>query len=180
MSKTRYTTAQREEALELYLDHGAAETARRTGIALGTLKSWASRSGVASAATETTAAAVEAHRLTVAERKVALARDLMGDIERLRGQLFEPCVERKVVTLAGGKERGVHEVVDVELGQPSFSDQKAIMTTVAIAIDKVQVLTGQATEILEHRVTSPIDEELQRLSEQLEHQQPEPAVEALA
>lgn len=168
-----YTDAERAQALELYAAQGPTAVQEQLGIAKGTVTGWARANGVRTVRNETTAAATAAAVVSIAERKTRLAKDLMGDIERLRTQLFTPCKVRKVVTLAGGKERGEAEVVDVELEQPSFADQRQIMTTLAIAVDKVQVLTGQATEILEHRVSSPIDEELARLSAELEHQQPE-------
>lgn len=83
---------------------------------------------------------------TVAERKAQLAEDLLADAQRLRSQLWAPCVERKPMLV--GIERRVR-VVDTKLKQPSFTDQRAIMTSIAIAVDKIQILTGEATERIE-------------------------------
>lgn len=151
MPRQPWTAEQREHALGLYAEHGAGEAARRTGIPVGTISSWAQRAGVAATATARTAAAVEASKASMEARKVRLADDLMEDIQRIRAQLFAPCVERKPVVVSDGARVGSHvEIVDVDLSQPSFSEQKAIMTTIAIAIDKVQILTGEATERVDH------------------------------
>lgn len=170
MARRTFTDEQRAEALALYAEHGAAEAARMMGIAKGTVMSWASRAGLAMHATETTTVATEASLASLAQRKAQLASDLMGDIERLRKQLFAPCVERKVVTLSGGQTgSSTWDIVDIEHEQPSFTDQRACMTSIAIAVDKVQILTGEATERVDHRHTTPIDDELASLADQLEH-----------
>jgi hypothetical protein len=50
------------------------------------------------------------------------------------------------VTLSGGKDRAATwEIVEVERDTPTFSEQVRIMTAVAIAVDKIQVLTGGVT-----------------------------------
>lgn len=169
MARRTYSDQEKQAALALYLDHGAAEAARRTGIAAGTLKSWASRNGVASVATEQRTAAVAAAQLTLADRKLALASDLLDDAQRLRAQLFAPCVMRKPMTVSLGKDAGsTIDITDVELTQPCFADQRQIMTSIAIAVDKVQILTGAATEITEHRHADQVDDELRRLAAELE------------
>jgi transposase-like protein len=171
MSRRSYTDEQKAEALALYAEHGPAVASERTGIAKGTVASWAHRGGVHTSAIETTRVATAVRLATLEQRKAQLAADLMGDIERLRGQLFAPCTERKVVTLAGGQASpSTWDIVDVDHDEPTFGDKKALMTTIAIAVDKVQILTGAATERIDHRHTSPIDEELESLATQLEHE----------
>lgn len=156
MART-YTDAQKADAVAIYVEHGLAEAHRRTGIPKNTIRDWATNAGIDTAAisgraSEKTAAANEARVEDMAARRAQLASDLMGDVNRLRGQLFAPCVERKVVTLAGSKDEvGTWELVDIDRDQPTFTDQKAIMTTIAIAVDKIQILTGEATERVEHR-----------------------------
>lgn len=168
MARTSYTAEQRAEALALYAEHGLAEAARRTGIKAGTIGSWAHRSGTPSVASEKTAAAVERASLDMAARRLRLAEALMGDIERLRRSLWQPCTERKALVVSGGmREPGVVEIVDIDRDQPSFGEQKTIMTALAIAVDKVQLLTGEATERHEHRHSDALDEELQRLAADL-------------
>lgn len=140
MARQRYTPDQRQHAIDLAVAHGASEAARRAGIAEGTIASWMHRSGIGILAREQTLARVEAKQATLAERRAKLALALMGDIERLRLQLFAPALERKA--MASGKEI---EVVDIHHDEPTFSDKKALMTTIAIAVDKVLLLSGEAT-----------------------------------
>lgn len=150
MGRTVYTADQKTEALELYVRIGAAETARRTGIPKATLTTWAMRDGLKSYSIEKTAAAIEASRAALEVRKLALAEGLLDDAAWLRGQLRQACVEKVVKTVGTGRGESVTEIVDVDRDEPTFSDKKAIMTTIAIAVDKVQLLTGAPTERHEH------------------------------
>lgn len=176
MARTRYDDATKAEALAAYVEHGPAEASRITGIAMGTIASWASRAGVQSVATENKVVRVDGALASLAELKAQLARDLLEDTQRLRGQLYAPCTARKVVVVSDGARDGAHvEIVDVDLTQPSFTDQRAIMTTIAIAVDKVQILTGQATEITEHRHIDQLDAEVRQLTAELEHRATVPA-----
>lgn len=149
MART-YTDTQKADAVAVYVEHGLAEAHRRTGIPKPTLSGWLTaqqRSEVDERSSEKTAAATKARTVSLDARRAELAENLMDDVERLRLQLFAPCVERKAVVLSGGlHDRGAVEVVDIDRTQPTFGDQKAIMTTLAIAVDKLQVLTGEATE----------------------------------
>lgn len=151
-----YTDEQRTDAVELYLAEGLAEAHHRTGIAKSTLRGWLRKAGhdpaqVDVRASDKTAAATEARRQDLERRRSDLAVDLMDDVERLRRQLFAPCVERKAVVVSEGRDMGsTVEVVDIKRDQPTFRDQQTILTSAAIAIDKIQVLTGQPSEITGH------------------------------
>lgn len=138
--QTKTTPEQKAEALRLVAEVGIAETSRRTGIAKGTLSAWGTRTGVRSPDAEQTRAASETNAVTLAQRKQALAVGLLDDIARLRAELFEPVLERKV-QVAGG----MIEIVDVKHARPSPNDQKQLMVACAVAIDKVQILTGGLT-----------------------------------
>lgn len=152
-----YTDQDRTDAVALYVEHGLAEAHRRTGVPRSTLRGWARSEGhktseLSARASDKTAAATRARTLTMDQRRVSLAERLMDEAELLTDQMFAPCVERRVVTLSGGlHNEGSWEIVDVERPQPTFADQKLIATTRAIDIDKVQVLTGEATERVEVR-----------------------------
>lgn len=163
MAKRTYTPEQRAEALDLYRTDGPTAVDQRMGIPKQTVQDWAKAAGVRTIRTETTAAAVEAHQADLAQRRAQLASDLMGDIERLRSQFFAPVVERKVVVADKNPE-----IVDVHLTQPTFSDQKAIATSCAILVDKVQVLTGESNLRVEHRHVDAVDAQLEQLAAQLE------------
>lgn len=64
-----YTPEQREEALRLYLEVGAAEAARRLEIPAATVRKWAQRAGLTAARREHAQAAIESARLTWAQRR---------------------------------------------------------------------------------------------------------------
>ena len=96
------------------------------------------------------ATAVEARLATVAERKAKLAEALLGDIEKLRKQLWAPTVERKPMVVSDGKDLGSHiEIAEVIYDRPPTADQKRIVEAVAILVDKIQLLTGDATARIE-------------------------------
>lgn len=157
----RCTQAQRDEAVELARQIGAAEAGRRLGINANTLRSWMTRyaaGGPIEANQErrqTMAAATATKLLVSAERKTQLAANLLDDAERLRAQLFAPCIERRAMTVSGGKDFGSSiEVAEVHHDKPPFADQRQIMTSIAIAVDKILLLTGEATERIESTLVS--------------------------
>lgn len=154
MART-YTDAEKASAVALAIEVGPTEAGERLEIPKSTVANWMTpedQALLAERSTAKTAAATAAHALDMATRRADLASGLMDDVARLRDQLFAPCVERKVVTLAGSKDEvGRWELVDIDRDLPTFTEQKAIMTTLAIAVDKIQILTGEATERIEHR-----------------------------
>lgn len=131
------TDAERQEIVQL-IEQGLArnEIARQTGRSLGTITNVANEHGLTfdRSATKT---ACEARVVDLAKRRADLMAALVEDAHKLRRQLWEPCVEKKVVTLSGGMH-GVStwEVVEVEHEQPPFADQQRILTSVGIATDK--------------------------------------------
>lgn len=75
-----------------------------------------------------TAAATQARSADLAARRTALADRLTDDAERLRAQLFAPCVYGEF----GGKE---NEWNQVDLPQPRFGDQRQILASVQTAVN---------------------------------------------
>lgn len=172
MASSTYTDEQKAEALDLYAVEGPTAVQHQLGIPKGTVTRWAKAAGVETVPDPKNAAAVEAARKkwaeTMEQRKQDLAAGLMDDIAQLREQMFSPCREQKIVTIAGSvKTEGRWDVAQMERDQPTFQDQKALMTTIAIAVDKVQVLTGGATQRTEHRYESGVDAEIRELTEAL-------------
>lgn len=157
--RTTYTDEQKTAALAVYVEHGPAEAERQTSIPRRTISSWARRTGVQTEAPEKTKAAVEAAALTIEQRKQALAGRLLTEAAALLDQLHAPTVHREIVKLPG---RIVAEfddagepiyssawtVAEVHRPGPTTGEVKTLMIAAAIAVDKVQVLTGGAT----HRV----------------------------
>lgn len=148
-----YTEERKAEAVALALDVGPTEAGERLGIPKSTISSWFApeqRAELAARSTAKTAAATATRTAHLEQRRLDLAESLMADAERLRLQLFAPCVERKAMIVSLGREAGSEiQVVNIDRDQPTFRDQQTIATTLAIAVDKVQVLTGQATERIE-------------------------------
>ena len=107
------------------------------GIPNGTIRQWARRAGVTSRRAKHVEKAVEAGQLSMAQRRIQLANDLMTDVELLREQLFEPSVVHHF-TSDGEFHKG-------ELAEPTYSDKVRILTSIGIAVDKMQLLSGEPT-----------------------------------
>lgn len=159
MAADDYTASQREEALALYEEHGPAEASRRTGIPKGTISSWASRAGRATKALANTAAANEARTLMLERRRQDLAADLLDDAHRLRAQLWAEA-EAHYFDRDGAFHRA-------KIDKPTFADQRVIVDAVGKAVDKVQLLTGQATERTESFALDAVDREIARLTAEM-------------
>jgi transposase-like protein len=155
MQRTTYTPEQRQQALRLLAEVGQSEAARITGIPSGTIASWGTRHGVEQppSVRAATAAAAARVRLSVVERKAELAEQMLDDARTVLAQLHQPVVERVVKVVSDGKDAGSHaEIVDVHLERPTPADQERIARTVATLVDKVQLLTGEATSRVEQTI----------------------------
>lgn len=167
MPRQTWTDEQREQAL-LALHDGATlgEVHADTGIPKGTLASWkrrqsrddaqrmveeldtpADRAEAAANRRERTAAARAAWSEVKAEDREQMAGRLREEVHQLLDRINAPTVYKHVKVVNQGEGMGsTVEVVDVELPLPSAVDTKALVTSAAILIDKLQLLTGQATE----------------------------------
>lgn len=81
---------------------------------------------------------------TVAERKKELADRLLGDVERLRGQMFSPVTETRAMVVSDGMTGSHVELVDIERDEPTFAEKKLLAQTIAIVLDKALELGGNA------------------------------------
>jgi len=150
MQRMQWTPEQKAEALGLLAVVGKAEASRRTGIPAGTIASWGVRGGVSAPSPDELRALHEGRVLTVALRKAALADQMLVEAARILGQLHEPMVEKKALVVSDGAREGSHvEVATVYYDRPTTADQKRIVETVAVLVDKLQLLTGEATARLE-------------------------------
>jgi cell division septum initiation protein DivIVA len=150
MQRMQWTPDQRDEALRLLAEVGKAEAARRTGIPAGTIASWGARTGVAAPAAEQTRVATDARLATIAERKARLAERMLTEAEGMVGQLHQRTYERKPMVVSDGQAAGSHiEIAEVTYDRPPTADQKRIVEAVAILVDKIQLLTGDATARIE-------------------------------
>jgi hypothetical protein len=99
---------------------------------------------------EVRARAEEPVEPTFAEKKKALAADLLVDAAVLRTQLFAPCVEVKAMVVSDGGSKdfneGSHvEIVNLERTEPTFAEKKYLAGAIAILVDKALELQGNAT-----------------------------------
>lgn len=154
---TAWTPDEKARAVGVYVSGGTlgeaqASIQREDGSkpTKDSVKRWAVAAGHdvdAGRATAKTAMATAARIAQMDQRKTELAADLLEDLQRLRVQLFAPCIEQKVVTLSGGQgNSATWEIVEVARDKPTFTDQVKILTSIGIAVDKVQILTGAATD----------------------------------
>jgi transposase len=74
--------------------------------------------------------ATEARQVDQAAQRADLRQKLLDDAHRLRTQLWEPCTMYNF----GGKDNTLNSV---SLDQPTFEQQRNIMTSVGIAVDKI-------------------------------------------
>lgn len=131
-ARRTYTDEDRAAALAMYAEHGPTVVQDEMGIPKATVCNWARANGVETRSIENAAARVQASTLAWAERRLAMA-DRIGTV-----------AEMALVQ--------VENAVCGTDGSPSMRDAKDAATTMAILIDKAQLLTGAATERHEQHV----------------------------
>lgn len=142
----QWTQDQQDEALRLLAEVGKAEASRRTGIPAGTIAAWGSRSGTKAPSAAALQEVNAARLATIAQRKAKLAERMLTEAEAMIGQLHARTVERKPLVVSDGAREGSHiEIAEVVYDRPPTADQKRIVETVSILVDKIQLLTGEAT-----------------------------------
>lgn len=151
----KWSDTDRANALDQLRDgQTLADTARTTGIPRRTIADWARAEGIETSTPQArakTARAREVLEAVTAAKRAELAAGLLADAQRLRAELFAPVVEKRAMAVNQGGDLGqAIEVAEVPLDRPTPADQVKIMTAVAIAVDKIQLLTGEATERHEH------------------------------
>jgi transposase-like protein len=126
MKRPQHSEQTKARAIALAVEHGPAEAQRRlaaegTEINPATIRSWCSRAGVATVAAERMAAASEQHRLAWEERRTGMVHEM--------GATADKALLRATEALDAGKGR----------------DAKEYALTLAILIDKAQLLSGGST-----------------------------------
>ncbi len=139
---TNYTDAQKAEAVELYVEVGTAEAARRIGVTGRTITNWAKAAGVTSQErVQKTESAREVLQATQAEKR-----------EELRVLLLDA---------------GIHHVTQ-SIAADTGRDAQAYMTGAGIGIDKYRLEMGEATGRTETvdlaSAEASIDLEVERLA----------------
>lgn len=140
MPKREYTPEQKTKALEaLEASNGdLAGTAKDLDIPKTTLAHWAEKANVGTYDDKKTEAARAAKARKIEERKTELADELLESIVRLNSQMFS----KQTVYNFGGQNNTLRVA---EVDEPSPADKKHLATSLAILIDKLQVLTGGVT-----------------------------------
>lgn len=137
----KYSDEEKTQALAIYVDSGPATAATLTGIPSGTIRSWASRRA------DLQQLHVQQTALQVAELN---ARSAMTWAET-RSE-----VVRNMAGAAAALSNVIHDKIEAE----NIRDAKDAALTLAILIDKVQLLTGGATGRHEREDTVTIRQEL--------------------
>jgi transposase-like protein len=137
----RYPDEVKARVLELYQQHGAAEAARLSGVPVGSVKGWAHRAGLRNGGIEQVQAAVAMRVASAAEKRAALADNLLDDAERFRTLAWAPS---ELIRYDGG-EHGRGWVTFV-LERPTPSEQLALVKAMNTALNAAQLLAGEATE----------------------------------
>lgn len=163
---TTWTEDDKAAARRYYETEGAAAAARATGIPVGTITSWARRRGwsqseAAQEGRQRMAAAVQAAKLVNEQGRQELAGRLLGEVHKLVDQLQRPTTYLEVINTAGkpvldpDDPEGpppAYVVAELTVPHPKPADQKHIAVAAAVLIDKLQLLSGAATE---RRETAP-------------------------
>lgn len=114
---------------------GRNDIARRHDVGQATVTRIAAQEGITEAWDRSASKrATELRAIDVRQRQTELAHLLLEDAHRLRRQLWEPCTVFKF----GGKD---NTLATHDLPEPDFEGKRNLMTTLAIAVDKVGVLT---------------------------------------
>jgi transposase-like protein len=121
-----FTDSEKEQALEVYLRHGANAASDQFDVPVGTLVRWVREAGLVGARVQLTREAQEIRRLTLAD-------DLITDAHQLREQLFAPA---KVIQWDEGELR--EETID----QPTFADKERIVKSIGNLADSAIKLAG--------------------------------------
>lgn len=181
--RQQWTPEQREQAL-MALHDGATlgQVHADTGIPKGTLASWkrrqdeqdrarqlaeledadpegfADRTAAAEKRLAQTAAARERRRELDDDDRKQMAARLREEVHQLLDRINAPTVYKHVKLVNQGGDLGqAVEVVEVDLPLPTAGDTKALVTSAAILVDKLQLLTGQATERVDHTGNEQVD-----------------------
>jgi transposase len=141
--RRRWSVKLRQEALTAFVDRGPTAAAKKTGIPISTIKSWAKRQGLSAPASQATARATAAAAARAEQRRAKLREALIETAAEVLHRISEPHVELKVVS--DGREAGSH-VERVKLDGPTAAASRDYAVTVGILIDKYRLEMGEDTD----------------------------------
>lgn len=128
-SQPRYDGAMRERALAIADKHGAAEAARQTGVAAGTIRRWRHEAGSASPAAGVDPTAWAERKRTVAQETWTAAREALARVR---------------ILLEGGDERSERKAKDAALTLAILLDKSAALEQASALADERQAKLAEA------------------------------------
>lgn len=126
------------------------QIATNLGISVGSVSQRARKIGATSTARTIVAAAAEANRLDAAARRAALAVDLLGDVERLRTQLWLP----HTYFDWGGKD---HDFAEHTTPEPTPTDKLKLAQASSTLIGSIERLTKLDADAGVHEAVGMLD-----------------------
>ena len=116
MSRATAPKEVRARAVALFRDHGATDVARiladegHPGIRPATIRQWATRAGVKSERVTMTGPVIEAAKLSVEERRTALALRMLEIAEQAAAQELSLITESDLRSVVGARTRAIHDL----------------------------------------------------------------------
>jgi transposase-like protein len=136
-----YTAEQKQQAVNLYTQHGTAETARQTGISPTSIKRWAAQAG----------ATVQTNTQKTVKARAAAAERITVHWSDYRSQ---------EATAAGSAATRLRRQIVEASDAGNANLLRARTIAYGVLIDKAELLSGQATERIEVWAESEVDREL--------------------
>ena len=109
MARKVYPDDVQARAVLLYLEYGAKEASRRTGVPVGTVSSWASRADVAITRERRINAHVDMLKATAEERRARLADRMLDLAEMATDQAQQLVGDASLRDVVGMWTRAVHD-----------------------------------------------------------------------
>lgn len=154
-----YTPEQRAEAVAMYAEHGPSYVEREMGIPKGTVTKWGQADGVETRFIENAEANVQASCLKWEQRR--------ADLVHKMGELAEKAMQRVEDSLYEIEHITDHKGNEID-ARYTANSAKGYATTMAILVDKAQLLSGAATTRNESIVFDARDELVQKAEELLQ------------
>jgi hypothetical protein len=146
MPKSKYPDDLRERALSLYIDAGVKAAALETGVPAKTISTWAWRAGLAEKASEKRQKAV-----VRSQEEFALARERIKVKLQDRAEWALDSMDREFTEVVVDQKGFEHAI----LQRPKPADVKNYATTAGIILDKLQLLTGGPTAVINETLNAP-------------------------
>ena len=141
-----WTDEQREAALHLVNQLGVTEAARVSNVPLNTLRRWVVQENVRTNGENVTGQIVEAREERLRLERLKLAERTYAEANGFLDALHLPSREEKAMTVGDGGGMTHIEIARIDRDRPTFAEWKTIMVAFGIAVDKAQLLSGEATE----------------------------------